>query len=74
VWTKNLHLEIVPEVSTTFLFSFAFNILSKFAARLSNDLASQRSQRHARIVNRNEPFGSILEAAKKACAELLSNR
>jgi hypothetical protein len=35
-------------------------------------LANLRSQRAARIVNRNEPFGSILEAANSHFCKLLS--
>ncbi|WP_287220574.1 hypothetical protein, partial [Mesorhizobium sp.] len=31
VWTKNLHLEIVPEASTTMVFWFVFNILFKIS-------------------------------------------
>jgi hypothetical protein len=50
-------------------FSKTYN---KCTIRQFDELADLRSQRHARIVNRNEPFGSILEAANSHFWKLLT--
>jgi hypothetical protein len=55
------------------LFYLLFSkIYAKGAIRRFDGLADLRSQRHARIVNRNEPFGSILEAANSHFWKLLT--
>ncbi|RWP54001.1 hypothetical protein [Mesorhizobium sp.] len=60
----------------TLLQALLYLLFSKVYAKVAicrfDGLADLRSQRHARIVNRNEPFGSILEAANSHFWKLLT--
>jgi hypothetical protein len=59
IYTLKLYQRLLSSLLSV-LFS---KVYVKEANRSFDGLPDLRSQRHARIVNRNEPFGSILEAA-----------
>ena len=67
-----LHLEIVPEPPTLSILVNSFNSLCCATREPADELANQRSHRPARSVNRNEPFGSILETANSHFSKLLT--
>ncbi|MFB9980595.1 hypothetical protein ACFSQQ_34745 [Mesorhizobium kowhaii] len=62
-WTKNLPLEIAPGVSTLNVFLIYIKELYETAGQITNCVGGPVFTRPARTVNRNEPFGSILDAA-----------
>ena len=63
VWTKNLHLEIAPGVSTLNVFPSYIKELYETGTPITNCVGGPAFTPPARTVNRNEPFGSILAAA-----------
>ena len=68
-----LHLEIVPRPPTRWFLWNNIRMLGELAIAPIDDLEDLRSQRLARIVNRNEPFGSILESPNSHFSILLTN-
>jgi hypothetical protein len=67
-----LHLEIVPEPPTLSILVNDINLLFYVIREPADELANQRSHPPARSVNRNEPFGSILETANSHFSKLLT--